>query len=190
MVKPIPDNVKDILGQLPGPQQVALKTYIASLRSEINELREEILASKEDDPHAHYHGGEKCTLDHGHADAEHKHAEGGCDSHDHKHGHDHKCDEHMSTDHGEHAHEHKHKEHKEHSHEHKHKEHKEHSHEHKHKEHSHDNHDHGHKHGHDEGAKEEVPAWKKAASNQDASAAPFGGSWGAEASVDASKMEE
>ena len=48
-------------------------------------------------------------------------------------------------------------------------------------------------HGHDHKDKMEVeddlPAWKKRAleSGADASAAPFGGSWGAESSTDATK---
>eukprot|EP00977_Amphora_coffeiformis_P029863 scaffold43132_cov130-Amphora_coffeaeformis.AAC.1 len=58
-MKPIPDNVKEILGQLPGPQQVALRTYIAALRSEIKDLEAELLAKNDVDPHAHYHGHEK-----------------------------------------------------------------------------------------------------------------------------------
>jgi len=58
-MKPIPDNVKEILGQLPGPQQVALRTYIAALRSEIKDLEADLLAKNDADPHAHYHGHEK-----------------------------------------------------------------------------------------------------------------------------------
>ena len=61
-MKPIPDNVKDILGQLPGPQQVALRTYIASLRSEMQELEADLLAKTDSDPHAHYHGHEKVRM--------------------------------------------------------------------------------------------------------------------------------
>ena len=60
-MKPIPDNVKEILGQLAGPQQVALRTYIASLRSEIKDLEAELLAKTDADPHAHYHGHEKVS---------------------------------------------------------------------------------------------------------------------------------
>ena len=60
-MKPIPDNVKEILGQLAGPQQVALRTYIASLRSEIKDLEAELLSKTDPDPHAHYHGHEKVS---------------------------------------------------------------------------------------------------------------------------------
>ena len=45
-------------------------------------------------------------------------------------------------------------------------------------------HDHGHGHEHKE---EEVPAWKKRALDADPNAAPFGGSWGDEMQVDATK---
>jgi hypothetical protein len=60
-MKPIPDNVKAILGSLPGPQQVALRTYIASLRSEITEFETEAIATTDPDPHAHYHGHDKVS---------------------------------------------------------------------------------------------------------------------------------
>lgn len=45
------------------------------------------------------------------------------------------------------------------------------------------------KHGHDHAKEEDIPAWKKRAleSGADASAAPFGGTWGAESSMDATK---
>lgn len=61
-MKPIPDNVKEILGQLPSAQQVALRTYIASLRSEIKDFEAELLAKNDSDPHAHYHGHEKVNI--------------------------------------------------------------------------------------------------------------------------------
>lgn len=61
MVNPIPDQVKEVLGQLTGPQQVALRSYIASLRSEIKDLEAELLAKNDPDPHAHYHGHEKVS---------------------------------------------------------------------------------------------------------------------------------
>ena len=77
MSKPIPDDVKETLGQLSGPQQVVLRKYIATLRAEIKQLNEEILGLKDEDDHAHYHGHEKCTADHGH------------DSHDHSSDHNH-----------------------------------------------------------------------------------------------------
>lgn len=55
-MKPVPDNVKEILTQLSGPQQVTLRSYIATLRSEIKQLEEDALNAKDSDPHAHYHG--------------------------------------------------------------------------------------------------------------------------------------
>ena len=65
----------------------------------------------------------------------------------------------------------------------------EHKHEHK-NEHKHDEHKEHHDHSHDHKKKEEednVPAWKKRAMEADPTAAPFGGSWGAETSMDATK---
>eukprot|EP01082_Thalassiosira_pseudonana_P002709 g3172.t1 g3172 contig12:1559901-1560857(-) len=58
-----------------------------------------------------------------------------------------------------------------------------HSHEHEHK------HEHAHQHHHDHKKDEEVPAWKKRAmeDGNDPSAAPFGGSWNTESSMDATK---
>jgi len=68
MTSPIPDNVKDILNSLTAPQQVVMRSYIATLRAESKDLREELpnATKAEDDGHAHYHGHEKCTADHGH----------------------------------------------------------------------------------------------------------------------------
>lgn len=59
MVKPIPNEVKELLVSLTGPQQVLLRSYIASLRSEIKDLESDLLATRDEDPHAHYHGHEK-----------------------------------------------------------------------------------------------------------------------------------
>lgn len=59
MVKPIPDNVKNCLGELSASQQVILRTYIGSLRSDINDLENQIRTVHDPDPHAHYHGHEK-----------------------------------------------------------------------------------------------------------------------------------
>jgi hypothetical protein len=183
MVKPIPDNVKELLAQLTGPQQVALRGYIATLRSEMKHLEEELLAKTDEDPHAHYHGHEKCTDDHGHDHTEHK--KGGEDAHTHSkeeghkthgHGHDHHKKEEHSHDH----HDHHHKK-EEHSHDHGHK-----------KEECHD-HDHGHKHEHPHHhheKEEQVPAWKKKAMAADPNAAPFGGSWNAESNISATKAAE
>ena len=58
-MKPIPDNIKAILSELPSAQQVALRTYIASLRSDLKDLEAQVLAQSDPDPHAHYHGHEK-----------------------------------------------------------------------------------------------------------------------------------
>jgi hypothetical protein len=71
----------------------------------------------------------------------------------------------------------------------------EHSHEHKekdpHKDCGHD-HGHGHDHGNDDASpKKEMPSWKKRAleSGADAGAAPFGGSWNTESSVNAEESK-
>jgi hypothetical protein len=66
MVPPIPDNIKEVLASLSGPNQVAMRTYIASLRAEMNDLQEQVAAKEDPDPHAHYHGHDRCTADHGH----------------------------------------------------------------------------------------------------------------------------
>ena len=73
MASPLPDNVKQILNSLTAPQQVIMRSYIATLRAEIKDLNEQLLNSTTEDPHAHYHGHEKCTADHGHD--EHGHEE-------------------------------------------------------------------------------------------------------------------
>ena len=60
MVKEIPEDVKAVLGQLTGPQQVTLRKYIATLRAEAKDLENELLALKDTDPNnAHFHGGER-----------------------------------------------------------------------------------------------------------------------------------
>lgn len=183
MVKPIPDNVKDLLSQLPSSQQVVLRSYIATLRSEIVSFEEEKLNADNTDPHAHYHGDVKCTADHSHVDTEHikhhhehVHTEHCQHEHDHKDAHAHATknshdhQEHKHTDHGcEHGHDHKEK-HEEHVHH-------MHSDEHDHKEH------HEHEHGHDH--HDDIPAWKKAALGADPTAAPFGGNWQTESNVSA-----
>ena len=61
MVKPIPENIKNTLSELSAAQQVALRGYIGTLRAEIKGLEEEIRTLQDPDPHAHYHGHEKCT---------------------------------------------------------------------------------------------------------------------------------
>ena len=201
MVKPIPENIKVVLNELTGPQQVALRGYIATLRSEIKDLEEETLKAADSDPHAHYHGHEKCTADHEHGQTEHDEQK----SHDHlKHkGHDHH--EHKGHDHHEHK-GHDHQEHKCHDH-HDHKSHDHHEHDHhEHKSHDHVHHDHceheshAEKHGEDhhdhqahkhavEDKPDAVPAWKKAALSADPAAAPFGGDWKKESNISASKTE-
>jgi len=182
MAKPIPDNVKEILGQLSGPHQVVMRSYLATLRSEIKDLKEELLNATAEDPHAHFHGHEKCTADHSHAETAH----GGDHAHKHEHGEGEHCD------HPSHAHAHHHHDDEkpaakeEHSHEH-----------HEHHDHEHHHHDaHAHEHDHHEKEAEEMPAWKKKALESDPNAAPFGGSWNTESNVSASdaskggKMEE
>jgi hypothetical protein len=208
MVKPIPDNVKDLLNQLPSAQQVILRSYIATLRSEIVSYEEEKLNATNTDPHAHYHGDVKCTADHGHVDTEHvtehhhehKHTEHCNHDHDHKDNHTASASnvhhEHTHTEHCEHNHDHKEKGHNDH-HEHEHHDHnnKHHDHDHDH-DHEHD-HDHNkHHHPHDGDAHhqhttdetnhdEHVPAWKKAALSADPMEAPFGGNWHSESNVSA-----
>lgn len=61
MVKPIPENIKNTLSELSAAQQVAIRGYIGTLRAEIKGLEEEIRTLQDPDPHAHYHGHEKCT---------------------------------------------------------------------------------------------------------------------------------
>jgi hypothetical protein len=166
MVKPIPDNVKGILNELPPAQQVILRSYIASLRSDLVALEEQRTTAE--DSHAHYHGHELCTADHGHGEHE--------KDHDHEHKHTEHCD-HKED------HDHKHHDHAE-DHAHTHTEHCEHEH----KDHKHDHHE--HKHHHDDEApaakeEEDLPAWKKAALSSDPSAAPFGGNWHSESNVSA-----
>jgi hypothetical protein len=179
MVNPIPDNVKQVLSGLSTQQQALLGAYIASLREEIKDYESAGLAAKDEDPHAHYHGHEKCTSEHSHGTKSHEETE------THKH-----CTE----DHS-HAHGHHHEESQEHDHD-THKE-KHHGHDHGHEpeQSEHDVHEH---HGHSQEHAQttnEVPAWKKRALEAGASdpmAAPFGGSWTTEASLSATddKMKE
>lgn len=65
MPTPIPDPVKATLAELTPSQQVAIRGYIATLREEIKALEEKIATINDPDPHAHYHGHDKCTEDHG-----------------------------------------------------------------------------------------------------------------------------
>jgi hypothetical protein len=164
-MKPIPDNIKQILGQLQGPQQVALKAYIGTLRAEMKDLEAQLHALQNPAPdHGHYHGHELCTADHGHSEHAHGHKK------EHEPHHHHKEHDHHEHHHKEHDHKHNdHCEHKDHDHKDHHKEH-------------HDHHEHKHEHHH---GQDEVPAWKKKAMESDPSAAPFGGSWNAESNVNA-----
>lgn len=75
MPSPLPDTVKATLSELTSVQQVVLRGYIATLREQIKEFEEQALVASDPDPHAHYHGAEKCTIDHGHAGEEHGHGE-------------------------------------------------------------------------------------------------------------------
>ena len=185
----VPPIVKEALTLLPMDKSVAIRSYIAGLRDMIKDL--ESAASLKDaglDPaHAHMHGHEVCHEDHGHSGAEHVHGEhcnhgedntkakeGG---HDHSHKHSDSCT-HEKEDHG-HDHGHAHKEKEDHGHGH--------GHAHKEKE-THGGHDHSH--GHKEATAMEVddtPSWKKNAKDADPNAAPFGGAWGSENQVDATK---
>jgi hypothetical protein len=74
MVKPIPDKVKECLMELTASQQVTIRGYIGTLRAEIKDLEEQLRTVEDPDPHAHYHGHDKCTADHGHQAHDH-HAE-------------------------------------------------------------------------------------------------------------------
>lgn len=75
MPAPLPDTVKATLSELTSVQQVVLRGYIATLREQIKEFEEQAHAANDPDPHAHYHGSEKCTIDHGHAGESHGHGE-------------------------------------------------------------------------------------------------------------------
>jgi hypothetical protein len=71
MVNPIPDDVKACLAGLSASQQVTLKGYFGTLRAEIKDLEEQVRTLQDPDPHAHYHGHEKCTVDHDQGDHHH-----------------------------------------------------------------------------------------------------------------------
>jgi sirohydrochlorin cobaltochelatase len=187
MVNPIPDNVKQVLSGLSTQQQAVLGAYIASLREEIKDYESAGLkANDNEDPHAHYHGHEKCTFDHSHGTKSHEegepHHKNCTEDHSRAHGHhheesqeqhDHDCDAHKEKHHG---HDHGHGEHKEPGHD--------------------GAHEHAHAHSHEHAqTTNEVPAWKKRALEVGASdpvAAPFGGTWTTEASLSATddKMKE
>ena len=194
MVNPIPEKVKECLSELTAAQQVTIRGYIGTLRAEMKELEEQLRAVQDPDPHAHFHGHEKCTADHGHKDQDHqeghheKHHDDGHkhEHHEHKHGHHDDKDKHHDHEHG----------HDEHHHEdHNHKEEHEPEHEHDHHEHDHEHEHHEHKHDHAKEA-EEIPAWKRRALESgtavDPMAAPFGGDWKSESMANATedKMEE
>lgn len=67
-------------------QIVAIQTYIAGLKSTIQDLEEEVAKAKmgDDDAHSHYHGNEKCTADHSH-DQGHGEEDTGGDACGHSH---------------------------------------------------------------------------------------------------------
>uniref|UniRef100_A0A7S4W9J5 STI1 domain-containing protein n=4 Tax=Ditylum brightwellii TaxID=49249 RepID=A0A7S4W9J5_9STRA len=170
-LKKTPKNVSEAIKKLPASEQVVVQTYIAKLKSAIEDLEHELLRHEDDgDEHAHYHGHEKCTHDHGHShDHGKEEKEASPSGHAHDHGHE-TCKEDHNHEHG-HGHEDKHGHDHEHEHEHKH----EHEHE----------HEHAHDHKKDE--KDDIPEWKKKAMamDNDPMAAPFGGSWNMESSMDA-----
>ncbi|EED93782.1 predicted protein [Thalassiosira pseudonana CCMP1335] len=165
---PLPDNVKEVLSRLPAKDQVVIRSYIAGLRDQLKPRKQEYssiyILTLQLSSHLDFQEFK--------AKAEHPDD----DDHAHYHGHE-RC----TSDHG---HNHHHATPKEleescdscdsgHSHEH----------EHEHK------HEHAHQHHHDHKKDEEVPAWKKRAmeDGNDPSAAPFGGSWNTESSMDATK---
>jgi len=162
---------------------VVIRAYIAGLRDQLKEykLQSEIkpAAAAEEDAHAHYHGHEKCTSSHGHEDHDHK-------AHDHKE-HDHKGHDHKGHEH-DHGHAAKHVEEDAHAHYHGHEKCTS---NHGHEDHNHAANNDSHDHGHGHSAKMDVdePEWKKRArdSGADALAAPFGGTWTTESSLDATK---
>jgi len=107
--------VKEVLSRLAAKDQVVLRAYIAGLRDQLKEYK--VKAEHSDvDPHAHYHGHEKCTHDHGH-DNNHEKSE------EETHEKDSSCDGHKAEHNHEHEHSHEHKlEHKhDHGHDHDHK---------------------------------------------------------------------
>lgn len=55
----IPENVKAVISRLPVSDQVIIRSYIAGMRDELNELKVKLEHAHEpEDPHAHYHGHE------------------------------------------------------------------------------------------------------------------------------------
>jgi hypothetical protein len=150
---------------------VAVRGYIATLRADIKDLEAKVLVGEnvEPDPHAHYHGHELCTNDHGddehaaHA-AEKKEKVDEHAGHDHGHGHEHhekkeeeehkhdsNCAPSCGHDHGHAKEEHGHAKEEHdcgHDHDHGHDHHEK-----KKEEHEHD--DHGHAHGHEHAEKKE-----------------------------------
>ena len=160
--------------------------------------------SHKDADHGDEHGHDHKKDDHDHSHG-HDHKK---DDHDHSHGHEHKKEDKKHDD--DHSHSHGHSSAHDHSDSHDHHKHNEggkcedSSHEHKHHEHEdkhehkHDHHDHEHQHGHSQENEEggDIPAWKKRAlesGDSDPMAAPFGGNWSMESSLnakDGAPMEE
>jgi hypothetical protein len=50
-----PGNIKEVLGQLTGPQQVAVRGYICA-RADIKDLEAKVLVEDANRIHTHYHG--------------------------------------------------------------------------------------------------------------------------------------
>lgn len=64
MSSSIPENVKAIISRLTVSDQVIIRSYIAGMRDELNELKVKLEhANEPEDPHAHYHGHEVRCVD-------------------------------------------------------------------------------------------------------------------------------
>jgi len=70
-----PQDVSDAIKKLEPSDQVLVQTFIAKLKSTINDFEAET-HEDEEDGHAHFHGHEKCTAEHEHDTHEH-------DTHEH-----------------------------------------------------------------------------------------------------------
>ena len=149
--------------------QVIIQTHLARLKQTIVDLEQKIVnleanqnGASEEEGHAHYHGDVKCTHDHGHDEQSHEEPNKKEETHKEGHDHGHKHDHH--EDHHSHGHDHENGNQRE-------------------------DHHHEHQHQHCDQKEDDIPEWKKKALNADPNAAPFGGSWNAESSVDAT-MED
>ena len=65
MSSSIPENVKAIISSLSVSDQVIIRSYIAGMRDELNELKVKLehAHNEPEDPHAHYHGYEVRCVD-------------------------------------------------------------------------------------------------------------------------------